>query len=1072
MSPSLGSVIGSDIDSGSHTGQGTSSSTSGKSFGSGNDSGGGQSGGASGAGAIKPASTQPIVTTDIVYTTVTVSPITKTVEAGHTSSTQVIDSTYTITQTTTITICNHCAVATTNTVTAYITATSSLERNAVVTQISSVHQPAKSIPAQSYPVYYNSTGPYANITYHFSASAFSKPIKPVSEVLSSGGAIDSSASVSGRPLNPTSVSGSRVSHPSILNTGSTYHMPPFSKGPSGGGFSRSISSATGSGISQSAFSTGTSYSQRDAASPASSHTSALYHTGVSVLSSQGASSGTAVRSSRPPGTSTSRYQSGVSGHSVYPSGSLSYSQPLHSFPGISFSNSNRPTGSVSKPTGTGYSGSISPSGTGSQPISSPSGSGFSRVTGNGYTKLIPPSGTGNSGSVQQSGAGTRPLYPLNTGSAATPSSATASKPLYLSSSTAYSNSGMPSGTVSQVSTASSPMGTGSRSVFSLGTVSGSKIPMTTNATSNYYLTNSPVGTGPKGLALSSGSTALTSVATSVTPSAASSIAVPVISSCVTQDLAGTFKLEISGTADTLHADGQYLGIEPLSRSADDVSYYTDFEDSANFLFYYGNLVTRDGTKAGLEVGNINPEDASPSLLRFDTITAASQTPVCRDVRNTLVCNNAGTPLVFYGCTSSPSIQLSADVPTTEENCVPLTLHIVYNEVCIPSTSVVPTSIGPTVVMPTSVLPSVTVSSSIAPSVTSACVPLPAETFILQGLGSFAVLYSSQEGGDLITFDDEHSASRFSLAPGTNALVSEDGSSGLLETGNVRSEDALFRFDTADQLLTESGSTQLPSCSITGGVFTCDIAGTPGNFYSCRGALGVFITTGDVPSRCNGFTFTALALDGSVAPDTSHNCASSGVGVATSAPPSVNIPPTLSSVVASMTSDLASVTSACIPSAPLAESFILETDSLGDTMYSTLQYSNEEGDDILYLTTNNDGTSLSITGTTVTADPADTHSFQYETATIHHADRQRPFLSFSTAAAIASGVYPDQVTPLSCSIGNDNSFTCDYVFFKCDDSDAIRVSAVVSDNCQEITFTAVPPGGNTITDCVGAVTGYP
>ena len=94
-------------------------------------------------------------------------PVTITIGSGRTSSLQIIDVTSTLTQTTTMTVYNNCAVAKNpGTTTAYFTATS-YESNAAVTSTSlPIHSPGTSIPVYSHPVYYNSTGSFGIISVY------------------------------------------------------------------------------------------------------------------------------------------------------------------------------------------------------------------------------------------------------------------------------------------------------------------------------------------------------------------------------------------------------------------------------------------------------------------------------------------------------------------------------------------------------------------------------------------------------------------------------------------------------------------------------------------------------------------------------------------------------------------------------------------------------------------------------------------------------------------------------------------------------------------------------------------
>ena len=376
----------------------------------------------------------------------------------------------------------------------------------------------------------------------------------------------------------------------------------------------------------------------------------------------------------------------------------------------------------------------------------------------------------------------------------------------------------------------------------------------------------------------------------------------------------SFKLKVSGVDG--YPNNNFLQVAGSDAGSDDhVVDYSAYQQMGSIFTLSGSTLM-SSTNGDDVLANVHYSADNPTVVLFDTAEVVAEggrsAPECRITNNELTCT-AFTDLTFYNCPDE-ILHLSASSPG--EDCSPLTIDVIATDGSALDTS---GCVGSSSVVPSSTLPSTTASATSAslstvPSVT-ACVPAPANSFILQvGGGSpfdggFIELRPANNGEDNDVIQIEYSgfqdASPFSLAPGTGSIITQAGSSGLIEAGYIfAASDSLFRFDTAANVAGATATDNMPEeidCTIDGGILQCNQDDTPENPYVCPGAPGLFISSGPPPNGCYSFTFIVLALDGSVYVPAADTCVSPITSGVTSVVPSVTLPPVVTSASATVPS---------------------------------------------------------------------------------------------------------------------------------------------------------------------------
>ena len=838
------------------------------------------------------------------------------------------DSTCTITQIATLTICNNCAVATnTDTVTAYITATTSAG-NGAISEILSALAPGKTIPVQNHPVYYNSTEPFGNPSQYATGSGASERINPTSSSLRLPGAHGApSMSGSGVPAIPASSSGSSFAQYSSVASGSGYQHVPFPSSVSGhpasspgvlnsatlnspfsttrlsaSGNAQRTYSLSGSGtfessghlISQSPIPIGTGSSRSLSSLSATPHASAPYPISASGSSSPLSSAGTAAPSTHPTGTenrktagasgySGSAYQPSFSGYSAHQSGSTASLSPSYPSSGLVYYRPVLPSGTGSNPytSGTVIPGSTSASGSGFNSVHPSYATGTSRSalpSGTASNSIYPFSSPIASGSQVSSGTSPHSTYPSSGGGFSRPYSLsdTASHSSYTASGTGPSRSVAPSGTGSSLFTPSasgfprsSPPGTAPRYTSSSMTST-----RPTQASGTGVSTFSSSGTTSKPYYPSSG----TAHSRSSPSATGSEITYPFGS------VSSTFSRPTGSGSISAYASGTFSGTA-YSRPNSASSAYYPTGSSAGTASYYPTGSSSSGTASYYPTGPLS----SGIAPYYPTRSSSSGT----------------APYYITGPSSSGTAPIVSAI-----------------SISIPLGSVSPILSQPTSALPSSTAPD---TSAVVASATSAMVP-PATSACSVALESFQLKVSATSDDDSLGLDGTYlTVAPYSGTPDdatyyssvdysttfriiAGSLVTASDSEPDTEFANVDPSNqdypTILRFDTTTTLAS-SPEAQRPFCRIADDTLSCsDGSGTDLTAYGCQGTQHILLSTAPptTESGCYPLTLNTVFND---------PCASSPVNS-----PSITPTPVLPSITAPVTSVLPSttapVTSAVVP----------------------------------------------------------------------------------------------------------------------------------------------------------------
>ena len=325
-------------------------------------------------------------------------------------------------------------------------------------------------------------------------------------------------------------------------------------------------------------------------------------------------------------------------------------------------------------------------------------------------------------------------------------------------------------------------------------------------------------------------------------------------------------------------------------------------------------------------------------------------------------------------------------------------------------------------------------------------------------------YNDGSGDDVIFVDDDLAdAAIFSTI--TGALTSN--SNGDVETAKVDGAAPLpspLRFDRqvdltnrerSEEQTTGQDSTALIDCTTTGGTLSCTAQGDPSilAFYLCPQQGDTVQVGPSTPDGCTSLGLNVVAPDGTPA-STTGDCVAVTATYAS----------VTSAIEASKTSDLAQVTSACVPS-PLA-TFILQASDSGtnqDGQYVSLQYSGDtEFDDILAFTATDPSNAVDFS-----LDPSSSalistqgrYSSATETGNIHPGDS---LFRFDTITQM-QGNSPEHVNcdisfgTLSCRLSEENQ---DHFFSFCDAGPGVHANtdSTPGPGCYPVTLNVQAPDG--------------